>query len=50
MKKQTHLYRRRLNKTLDLEARERAQNTFKSTRQQYEPPKKTPGRNTSRIT
>ncbi|KAH0945799.1 hypothetical protein HN011_002043 [Eciton burchellii] len=50
MKKQTHLYRRRLNKTLDLEAREKAQNTFKSTRQQYEPPKKTPGRNTSRTT
>jgi hypothetical protein len=30
MKKQTHLYRRRLNKTHDLEARERAQNAFRN--------------------
>jgi hypothetical protein len=28
--KQTNLYRRRLNKTLDLEARERAQNAFRN--------------------
>jgi len=35
MKKQTRLYRRRLNKTLDLEARERAQNAFRNCLQKY---------------
>jgi hypothetical protein len=35
MKKQTYLYRRRLNKTLDLEARERTQNAFRNCLQKY---------------
>jgi hypothetical protein len=35
MKKQTYLYRRRLNKTLDLEARDRVQNVFRNCVQKY---------------
>jgi hypothetical protein len=35
MKKQTNLYRRRLNKTLDSEARERAQNAFRNCLRKY---------------
>jgi len=35
MKKQTRLYRRRLNETLDLEARERAQNAYRNCFQKY---------------
>jgi len=35
MKKQINLWRRRLNKTLDLETRERAQNAFRNCLQRY---------------
>jgi len=53
MKKQTNLWRRRLNKILDLETRERAQNAFRNCLQKYKAAirtaKENTGKSTSRI-
>jgi len=49
MKKQTYLYRRRLNKTLDLETRERAQNAFRNCLQKYKAAIRTAKKNTWKI-
>jgi len=46
MKKQTNLWRRRLNKTLDLETRERAQNAFQNCLQRYKAAIRTAKENT----
>jgi hypothetical protein len=46
MKRQTNLYRRRLNKTLDLETSERAQNAFRNCLQKYKTAIRTAKENT----
>jgi hypothetical protein len=46
MKKQTRLYRRRLNKTFDLEARERAQNAYRNCFRKYKTAIRTAKENT----